>query len=104
MKFTIWYENNQYEGHSLDDWQSLPNNGVVAVLEYFDDSRYRISSGSDWYWILGDDVLQSGTTHNEPNKFVQNPQPTNPTIKSGKWVSDQRMNEVDNAIKEIING
>jgi hypothetical protein len=104
MKFTIWYEDNKLDGNSVKDWITSPKEGVVAVLEYFGDSRYRISSGSDWYWMSGTDICQSGTTHDEPNKFVQNLQPNNPTIKSGKWVSDQRMNEVDKAIKDIIDG
>jgi len=103
MRFTIWYENGKFEGNGVDDWMRSPNTGVVGILEYFGDSRFRISAGSDWYWIENKDVVHSNTTHDEPGKFVVNPNPNNKTIKTGKWVSDQRMKQVDEEIAEIIN-
>lgn len=102
MKFKIWYENNDLEGNSVEDWMSFPNTGIVGILEYFDNLRYRISTGSDWYWLEGTDVVQSNTTHEFPDHFVENPVQDNPSVKSGKWVSDDRMNQVDSAIRSII--
>lgn len=104
MKFTIWYENEQYDGYCVEDWLNLPQTGVVAILEYFGDSRYRISCGSDWYWLDGNDVIQSNTTSDELDQFTENPVPNNTTVKTGKWVSDERMAEVIQELREIIDG
>lgn len=103
----LWLTDRVIEGNSLADWEAVPSNNFIASLEYFGENSvgnrlYRISMGSDWYWMLNDEIFQTGESHDIPGQFIPNPAPEGSSVKSGIWVSQEVMDNVFNEIHDII--
>lgn len=104
--FRVWYENGYEDGSELSDWETMPDTGVVAIYQthgFKGNIRLgTISSGSDWYWMTQEGLIEhSGTSSEEPNVWLEAVLPENAVAKKGKWVSDERMLEVNQALIEM---
>lgn len=107
MSWTIWYEEDKVHGTTAEEWQQAPSEGVVAVYELFDNSKGynigRISNGSDWYWMTPDgEVGHSGTSSDIPDEWLELDAPDSALLKKGKWVTNERLAEVDAELWELI--
>lgn len=104
----IWYVDNEVEGESFDDWVDYPDEGIVAIYHFYgrgEDGVMRglALSGTDWYWMTPDGIIaQNSDTTYEVDYWVDVDLPENAVSKKGKWVSDERMYQVNNFIAEII--
>lgn len=105
-KWKIWYVDTEYEGSTIEEWLALPDEGVVAILEwegwYKEFLLTRHVSGSDWYWVdENETICAAPDTADEPGIWVPYPGPETNTIKKGKWVSNERMSQVEQELMEI---
>lgn len=101
--FKIWYVDSTLTGKTFEDWKNAPEDGVLAVYEKFDDGTGRMSAGSDWYWMLPDEnVYQSGTSSFVKGEYLSHNAPADAILKKGKWVTDERMQEVLDEILILI--
>lgn len=106
--FRIWYEDQTIDGETFQDWSNAPETGIVAVYKHF---GYKgniklgvICSGSDWYWMTEDGMIDSnGYSGDEIGVWVDVDLPEGAIAKKGKWVSLERLSEVDQEILEVIN-
>jgi hypothetical protein len=103
----IWYEDNELIVNSLEEWINAPYEGVVGIYEFFeniDGINYgRISMGSDWYWMLPDKNINHNLDSSEiVDNWLEVNIPEGAYEKKGKYVSDKRINEVNDEIKNII--
>lgn len=104
----IWFDDMEVEGSSFEDWQSCSSEGVVGVYVSFgrgDDGVMRgaVFSGSDWYWMTPDGVIYSNNeTSDDPGVWVDAEVPSDAVVKSGLWVSDERMAEFDSAVELLV--
>lgn len=108
MWWKIWYEDFEIQGNSLEEWINAPYEGVVGIYEFFenkDNINYgRISVGADWYWMLPDGNISHNMDSSETVDFwIEADIPEGAYEKKGKYVSNERMEEVSNKIVELIN-
>lgn len=108
MWWKIWYESDEVTGSTLEEWTAAPEEGVVAIYElfYIEDGIPwgRISSGSDWYWMMPDgNVDHNCYSGDEVGVWVDIDLPEGAVAKKGKWVSEERLNQVDQEIADILN-
>ena len=104
--FRIWYEDHFVDGEGIEDWQSLPSEGVLAIYqthEIIDGIRFgNICSGSDWYWMTDQGLIeQNGESLDEPGTWVDISLPSNYVAKKGIWTSNERIEEVNQALIEM---
>lgn len=104
--FKIWYEDYVAEGNNLEDWNALPNEGVVGIYQThgFKGSMRlgTICEGCDWYWMTVEGLIeQNNNSADEPNEWVDVVIPEGAIAKKGKWVSDERMAEVHQALMNM---
>lgn len=108
--WTIWYNDSTVHGESLEEWKELPNTGVVAVYQYYgrgEDGvmRGKILSGTDWYWMLPDGTIeQNKDTTDIRDHWVKVRFPKGAVTKKGIWVTDEKMEEVEQELVRIIEG
>ena len=107
--WTIWYEDSQVSGTTFTEWQSCPNDGVVAVYRLIEVDQFgnigHVCMGSDWYWMLPNgEIGESLNTGDNPGEWTECNPPAGAHSKSGLWVSDQRMQYVVDALNAYIEG
>jgi hypothetical protein len=64
LGFRIYYQNGALTGMSLADWDAMPDNGIVAVVEVFEkgigrtQDRYTIQvhADQDYYWMIPEKI------------------------------------------------
>jgi hypothetical protein len=105
----LWLTDRTVEGKTLADWENVPSNNFIAAIEYFgknefENKLYRINMGCDWYWMINDEIHSSGSSHDVPGEFFENPAPEGSSVKSGIWVSNEMMNEIATEIENIVHG
>jgi hypothetical protein len=104
----IWFDDVEVEGSSFEEWQACKNEGVVGIYVSFgrgEDGVMRgaIFSGSDWYWMTPDGVIHANNqTSDDPGDWVDVATPSDAVVKSGLWVSDERMNEFNVAVQDLV--
>lgn len=105
--FRIWYEGQTLDGETLEDWANAPETGVVAVYQALGFKGTlklgNISSGADWYWMTKDGLTDSnGYSGDEVGVWVDVDLPEGAIAKKGKWVSLERLQEVEEEIIEMV--
>ncbi|MEK9767381.1 MAG: hypothetical protein VW683_00555 [Betaproteobacteria bacterium] len=69
MIFRAWYtENRIFDGTSVEDWKSLPSEGVLFVSLFY-PTGVTFYNGADWYYI------------NDQGNFAH--------VLSGEWGTEQ---------------
>jgi hypothetical protein len=107
-KWKIWYTDYELEGNSIQEWIDSPTEGVVAVYEFFGVTPEghllgRCSLGSDWYWMTESGEVQiNNDSADEPDVWLPVDLPPNVHVKKGKWVSNERMKQVNDEIDDMI--
>jgi len=107
MLVKIWYEDSELIVNNLEEWINAPYEGVVGIYEFFENKdgiNYgRISMGSDWYWMLPDGNIDHNLDSSEiVDHWLDVQIPEDAYEKKGKYVSNERMNEVNNEIRNTI--
>lgn len=109
QEFVIWYTDRQETGRNLDDWSNMSDDGVVAVYEFFgrpEDGIPRAMSwvGSDWYWMLSDGTRLGSNDESTMvvDEWTEHHAPPGAILKRGRWVSQERMDEVNAQLLEFI--
>lgn len=52
MKLRVWYsEGRVYDVTSVDDWKSLPAEGLLWITVFHPDSTRTFYSTGDWYYL-----------------------------------------------------
>lgn len=108
--WTIWYKKDTVHGESVEEWSSLPDEGVVAIYQYEgrgEDGvmRGKIFLGTDWYWMLPTgEIGQNSETTDTKNYWVDVELPEGAMPKKGIWVTDKKMKQVETELIKIIEG
>jgi hypothetical protein len=108
MVFRIWYaDETMIEGNSEADWIAAPDNGVVMVAVYYGNDEYgrklgKFLNGADWYWMYQGDFYHNNYSTMDINFWVDNPAPEGAISKSGKWTTEEYMDDVVNLALEWL--
>lgn len=107
-QFCIWYDDHIRTGQTPEDWAAMPEDGVVAIYEFFfrgEDGipRAQMHSGSDWYWLGPDGRIgENGASTMKFGEWMEHDAPEGAILKRGAWVSSERLAEVDAQLLEMI--
>jgi len=92
----IWYADGTIFSPQNGSWDTVPDDGVVEVVVYFDgldgQDRYtrEVFSGDDWYFSDGAQLFGSNSNSLATNQS-RYPQCS---FKQGMWVSADEMNHI----------
>lgn len=106
--FKIWYENEEIIGQNFEDWKNAPSEGIVMIYQFFYRDEHnipygKIAAGDDYYWMTPDEELGQSLSSSEiKGEWLDCDFPENASVKKGKWVSDERMDEVFKQSLELI--
>lgn len=106
--FRIWYEDGFIDGETFQDWINAPEDGVITIYQLFGYNENNIKlanicSGSDWYWMNTDGKIdQNGYSGDEIGVWVDVDIPNGAVAKKGKWVSLERLSEVEQQLLEMM--
>jgi hypothetical protein len=108
-RFKLWYENSAHEVDTIEEWNALPYDNLVSVVEFCGIRKgipnATIIQGSDWYWMTPEgNVWRSGNTNDIKGIWNESDCPANCYEKKALWVSDERFEEIRNEIREWIHG
>lgn len=95
LKFLIYYaDHSVFEGKTLDDWKSAPDDGVIVIVEFYKrtysaSNRHTKQSyaGTDYYWMLENGSIEHGSAKQIPDRSY---------IKAGQLISDAEYLEIYN--------
>ena len=92
--FEVFYREKTLKGSSLEDWKSMPDEGVLGVVERTDRmyGHPRKYAGirhayKDYYWMTSDGQIGAGSA-----KYI----PENVFIKRGLYVNDKEWEDIYN--------
>lgn len=89
VRWRAWYVGGEvHDGSSFEDWQRLPDDGVLYVLLGFSDRTHRNENGDDWYWATPDGVYAHDTR--QTREEIERRYP-GASIKRGMWTTDAEM-------------
>ncbi len=109
MKLRVWYtEDRIFDVTSVDDWDNLPELGILAVAaEYgFDEHGRKLGqvwTGSDWYWMYEEKIYSNGDSTWDIDSWVDVSAPSGSILKRGKWTTDEIMDSVMSEMVEWVN-
>lgn len=106
----VWYTHNRIYRSNMDDWESLPKTGLLAVALYYDEfyedgKRYKdVLAGSRRYFQA---IGTSGRWFIKPslwkeNKLIETYKTKPEWIKEGVWDDDDTMQRVNREAVESI--
>lgn len=108
MNWCIWYKGNiKVLGETEQDWISAPDDGVIGIAIRFGVDEYsrplcELISGSDWYWMDGGKIYQSGTSSYTPGEWLPHNAPESAILKTGIWTTDEELAVIENEMTEWI--
>jgi hypothetical protein len=90
-RWRAWYtEGRIFDGEGFEDWQALPDDGVLTVMLWFANGTRRIEQGNDSYFATPEGI------YGHSNETVAEIEPRYPgaSVKRGKWTTDAEMDRV----------
>lgn len=88
-RFRAWYtEGRIFDGESFEDWQALPEDGVLTVMLWHPDGTRRVEQGNDFYFATPDGVYGHNDQPDNEDRYP------GASVKRGKWTTDAEMERV----------
>ena len=82
----VFYDDGQELSSQDRDWKSIPMDGVLAVVEYYDDGTKQVHHNKDYYVL--DDGKAFATNDIRPYLAKLG------TVKMGRWSKDSLFNKI----------
>ncbi len=82
----VFYDNGKVFSSKDHDWQSIPMDGVLAVVEYYDDGTKEVHHSKDYYVL--DDGKAFATNDIRPYLAKLG------TVKQGRWSKNSLFNQI----------
>jgi hypothetical protein len=90
-RWRVWYVGGgTYDGETFNDWCSIPDDGVLTVMLWFDDGTRRVEQGNDFYFATPDGVFG----HNDDPLEINEQRYPDASFKRGMWTTDEEMERV----------
>ena len=83
MSWTIWYDDGTSFSSESGSWDDAPVDGILFVLETFEDGRKLVHMGSDYYVLKDGDIMDFSAVHLERHLREV------PGWKFGRWASSE---------------
>ncbi len=81
----IWYDDGSRLSSEQTEWNDAPPDGVLFVLETFEDGKKQVHMGADYYLMLEDGTIVDCTAaHMERHLRRLLPQ-----LKYGRWSGNE---------------
>ncbi len=81
--WAIWYDDGSRFTSQEGSWEEAPVDGVLFVLETFEDGKKLVHMGADYYVLKDDGIIDFSTVHLERHLRQI------PGWKFGRWASDE---------------
>jgi hypothetical protein len=90
-RWRVWFVGGHtYDGETFNDWASIPDDGVLSVMLWFDDGTRRVMQGNDFYFATPGGVYG----HNDhPQQETERRYP-GASVKRGQWTTDAEMEHI----------
>ena len=92
VAWKIWYDDGSTFSNEEGSWDAAPPDGILIVMETFDDGKKLVHMGSDYYLMLEDGtIVDCGVAHIERHLRKLLPQ-----LKYGRWSGNELWERVHN--------
>lgn len=94
--WSVWYADRKLYTSRDNKWEKLPNDGVIAVIVFFNKGK-RIMTGSDFYFRApgnDDKFIYAQSSPGDSKKEIEKRYPKAIVLR-GKWTDDTTMHALD---------
>ena len=89
----VFYDNGEEYSSDNFEWKDIPADGILVVVEVYDDGSKELHHGRDYY-ILDDDKAY-GTNNIQPYLHKLG------TVKFGRWSKDSLFRQILEKAKNV---